>query len=90
MLEAMSDDTQHDTPAPSAAATLELELRPDGPITFTLPASLYDSQGLEHPLLRKGQRVALCRCGASQHNPLCDGSHRRIGFRAAGYRLELG
>ncbi|HXW66533.1 MAG TPA: CDGSH iron-sulfur domain-containing protein [Thermoplasmata archaeon] len=28
-------------------------------------------------------QVALCRCGHSEHKPLCDGSHRRVSFRAA-------
>ncbi len=27
--------------------------------------------------------VALCRCGHSEKKPLCDGTHRRVGFRAA-------
>jgi len=26
--------------------------------------------------------MALCRCGHSQHKPMCDGSHRRVEFRA--------
>jgi CDGSH-type Zn-finger protein/uncharacterized Fe-S cluster protein YjdI len=25
-------------------------------------------------------RMAFCRCGASEHKPLCDGAHKRIGF----------
>ena len=29
-------------------------------------------------------RIALCRCGASKNKPLCDGSHREVGFRDPG------
>ena len=26
-------------------------------------------------------RVTLCRCGHSNRKPLCDGSHKRVGFK---------
>ena len=29
-------------------------------------------------------RFALCRCGGSTTKPFCDGTHSRIGFKAAG------
>ncbi len=29
-------------------------------------------------------RVALCRCGASQHKPFCDNSHKNINFQTDG------
>lgn len=32
----------------------------------------------------KDTRVALCRCGASDHKPFCDNSHRANGFAASG------
>ncbi|PWK77477.1 divergent 4Fe-4S mono-cluster protein [Lentzea atacamensis] len=31
-------------------------------------------------------RVTLCRCGHSANKPLCDGTHRKIGFRETGRR----
>jgi CDGSH-type Zn-finger protein len=27
--------------------------------------------------------VAFCRCGQSSHKPLCDGTHRKVNFRAS-------
>jgi CDGSH-type Zn-finger protein/uncharacterized Fe-S cluster protein YjdI len=32
----------------------------------------------------KGYRATLCRCGASQNKPFCDGSHKAAGFTASG------
>jgi CDGSH-type Zn-finger protein/uncharacterized Fe-S cluster protein YjdI len=33
---------------------------------------------------RIGYRATLCRCGASQNKPFCDGSHSNAGFSASG------
>ena len=38
---------------------------------------LEDSEGNQ---IESRERFALCRCGASQNKPFCDGSHKRIGF----------
>ena len=32
--------------------------------------------------MRRETRLALCRCGQSKHMPLCDNTHRAIGFRS--------
>ncbi|MCO4812798.1 MAG: CDGSH iron-sulfur domain-containing protein, partial [Gammaproteobacteria bacterium] len=29
-----------------------------------------------------GNRVALCRCGASANKPFCDGAHKQVGFKS--------
>lgn len=34
----------------------------------------------EGEVLLKDTRIALCRCGASENKPFCDGSHVRVGF----------
>ena len=55
----------------------EVVVVPDGPLWITggIPVERSDWQPLE--TLNK---VTLCRCGASKKKPLCDGSHKKIGF----------
>lgn len=50
----------------------------DGPLAVSggIPVTLADGQTLE-----VRNRCTLCRCGASNNKPLCDGSHKEIGFR---------
>ena len=60
-----------------------IEVLKDGPIKVS---------GLENCIDSRGETIAckdemhLCRCGASQNKPFCDGSHRRIGY--SGTRLS--
>ncbi|HEX5630544.1 MAG TPA: CDGSH iron-sulfur domain-containing protein, partial [Acidimicrobiia bacterium] len=51
----------------------------DGPYWVTGGVRIVRSDGVP---LEVRNRVALCRCGASENKPFCDGSHHRIGFRA--------
>ena len=55
----------------------EVVVIPDGPLWVTggIPVERSDWQPLE---IRN--RVTLCRCGASARKPLCDGTHKEIGF----------
>ena len=50
---------------------------PDGPLWITggIPVERRDGKPLE-----TRNRVTLCRCGASAMKPLCDGTHKDIGF----------
>ena len=58
---------------------VEIALVPDGPLWVSggIPVERSDGQPLE-----TRNRVTLCRCGASKNKPLCDGSHKEIGFTA--------
>jgi hypothetical protein len=60
---------------PQEEATVEP--RPNGPLFVRGLVRIVDEDGR---LIREDTRLALCRCGASENKPFCDGSHRRIGF----------
>lgn len=59
-------------------AETTVEPRPDGPLFVRGRLRVVDGDG---NIVREDTRMALCRCGASENKPFCDGSHRRIGFR---------
>jgi CDGSH-type Zn-finger protein len=61
-------------------AETTVEPRPNGPLFVRGPLRIVDPDGR---LIREDTRVALCRCGASENKPFCDGSHLRIGFKTA-------
>ncbi|GBD90012.1 iron-binding zinc finger CDGSH type [bacterium BMS3Abin04] len=39
---------------------------------------LFDAEGNE---VETKSKVAICRCGASEDKPFCNGSHLKIGFQ---------
>ena len=53
----------------------------NGPYLVKGPVLLLDAEGNEFGTERA--TVALCRCGSSATKPFCDGTHSKIGFRAA-------
>ena len=57
----------------------KIVVRNNGPLLVqSEDASLADASGDEISIERRP--FALCRCGASENKPFCDGSHNRIGF----------
>jgi len=59
---------------------------PDGPLLVRGDVDLVDVEG--RPLPRRRRTFALCRCGKSGLAPLCDGTHKQIGFSAPGSLLD--
>ncbi len=53
----------------------------NGPYLVKGPVVLLDAEGNE--FLTERATVALCRCGGSTNKPFCDGTHSKVGFRAA-------
>jgi CDGSH-type Zn-finger protein len=59
----------------------------NGPYLVRGPVLLLDAEGNEFQAERA--TVALCRCGESAKKPFCDGTHAKVGFRAAERAVQL-
>ena len=51
----------------------------DGPLKVSGPLEVVSGTGRT---INRTTETFLCRCGASQHKPFCDGSHRKVGFKS--------
>jgi len=54
--------------------------RQNGPLVLDGPVAVVAADGTTSV----ADRLFLCRCGHSSTKPLCDGTHKRIDFRAPG------
>ena len=61
--------------------------REDGPYMVTGLVRSVDAEGQQQS--KAGKSVSLCRCGGSCKKPLCDGTHRRIEFRAPAVEITV-
>jgi len=53
-----------------------IQIKPNmGPVTITGSFEVILEDGT---LLEKREKVSICRCGASQKMPFCDGAHKAI------------
>jgi CDGSH-type Zn-finger protein len=52
----------------------------DGPYEVKGGIQLVDGSGGQFNLTE--DPIYLCRCGQSANKPFCDGSHKRVGFKA--------
>jgi CDGSH-type Zn-finger protein/uncharacterized Fe-S cluster protein YjdI len=58
---------------------LSIKQLTDGPLLLNGNLTIFASTGRQ---AWKGEKVALCRCGASKNKPFCDGSHKEAGFKS--------
>ena len=63
----------------------DVRVRPllDGPVEVAGPCLLVDAAG--DAKAPSETPIYLCRCGQSNDKPFCDGTHKKVGFRAAGW-----
>jgi uncharacterized Fe-S cluster protein YjdI len=54
-----------------------IEVNPNGPLKIAGPCEIKMSDGTMQSV---NKDVFLCRCGASQNKPFCDGGHRKAQF----------
>ncbi len=65
-----------------SVAAVTITCTEDGPLQVSGPIALMDHSGAV-VTVPEGDDVWLCRCGASESKPFCDGSHATTGFRGA-------
>jgi uncharacterized Fe-S cluster protein YjdI/CDGSH-type Zn-finger protein len=82
-----ADEVPVATPSPAAAGPepdgegrTVITPRANGPLVVEGPLCLTAADGT----VTTAERLFLCRCGGSGTKPLCDGTHKRSGFTAAG------
>lgn len=71
-------NVSHVTPSPTAACTglLRVKVVRGGPLVVEGAFRLQGPRGESVPVAG----AALCRCGGSRSKPLCDGTHKSVGF----------
>ena len=59
---------------------VKITINKDGPLRVEGSPPLMDHEGNTVETPGEGRPFHLCRCGASENKPFCDGSHNKIDF----------
>lgn len=57
----------------------KITVMPDGPLIVEGNLTVNKMSGDN---IKDGKKLFLCRCGASGNKPFCDGSHKKVDFKA--------
>lgn len=60
---------------------VKITVKQNGPYVVEGDVVVCDWNGKPYTIAKKP--FALCRCGGSTNKPFCDGTHTKIGFKAA-------
>lgn len=60
-------------------ASTVIKARPNGPFVVSGDFEVYNAKGVQLDVNKED--CHLCRCGASNNKPFCDGSHHRVDFK---------
>jgi len=63
-------------------ADVNISAKENGPFLVSGPITLVDHNENAFDLGGR-ETIALCRCGASEKRPFCDGAHNRCGFKSS-------
>ena len=66
----------------------EIVVPDNGPLKIKGNFIIKDGKGQEYDLSGRTS-IALCRCGASENKPFCDGNHRNCGFQSVVIARQL-
>jgi len=61
---------------------MKITINLNGPLKVVGNVKLLDHDDNQLPT-KDGVPIFLCRCGASQNKPFCDGAHKRVGFEGS-------
>jgi len=60
---------------------VKITVNNSGSLRIEGDVKLFDASGSQYDLAGR-TTIKLCRCGASQKKPFCDGMHRSVGFQS--------